>query len=164
MPGAISLLSIPNELLGQIFDAVQDKTSLAAAARTCHGLRDFAEARLYSRLSLETRGALEVFGRLVKSRPQRAGFLRRLDLVFATPNYDNDRVGVTTAGVVTSYPNIKSLTIESPRCNARSRDDPSEWGTDWPADMALYQEVFESASLLSELRGNCGPFQNLTSR
>ncbi|KAK7914891.1 hypothetical protein PG985_012594 [Apiospora marii] len=164
MPGAINLLSFPNELLREIFDAVQEKTSLAAAARTCHQLRDFAEARLYSHLSLETRGALEVLEKLVESRPQRAGFLRQLDLVFATPRYDNDRVGVTTAGVVASCPGIKSLTIESPRCNARSRDDPSEWGTDWPADMALYQEQFESASLLSEPSSKGAPFQNLTSR
>ncbi|KAK7984772.1 hypothetical protein PG988_002394 [Apiospora saccharicola] len=163
MPGAVNILSIPNELLGQIFDAVEEKASLAAAARTCHGLRDFAEARLYSYLKLETREALEVLGKLVKSRPQRAGFLRLLDLVFATPDYDNDRVGVTTAATLTSYPNIRSLTIESPRCNARSREEPSEWGTDWPADMAFYQELFESASLLSEPSVKGGPFQNLTS-
>lgn len=164
MPCAINLLSVPNELLGQILDAVQEKSSLAAVARTCHELLDFAEARLYSHLSLETREALEILGKLVESRPQRAGFLRRLDLVFATPGYDNDLVGVTTADVITSYPNIRSLAIESPRCNAQSRDDPSEWGLDWPADMALYQELFESATLLREPSGKGGPFQNLTSR
>ncbi|KAK8064669.1 hypothetical protein PG994_007307 [Apiospora phragmitis] len=163
MHDTINLLSIPNEILGQIFDAVQERASLETAARTCHALRDFAEARLYSHLSLEKRETLEALGKLVEARPQKARFVRRLDLVFSTVRYDNNLVGVTTADAVTTFPNLKSLTVESPRCNARSRGNPSDWGTDWPADMVLYLRLFESASLLSEPSGKDGPLQNLTS-
>ncbi|KAK8016580.1 hypothetical protein PG993_014769 [Apiospora rasikravindrae] len=163
MHDTINILSIPNELLGQIFDAIQERASLAAAARTCHDLRDFAEARLYSHLSIRKREALEDLRKLVDARPQRAGFVRQLDLVFSTAQYDNNLEGVTTADAVTPFPNLKSLTVESPRCNAMSRASSSKWGTDWPLDMPQYLNLFESASLLNEPSYKGGPLQNLTS-
>ncbi|KAK7962115.1 uncharacterized protein PG986_002940 [Apiospora aurea] len=162
MQDTISILSIPNELLGQIFDAIQDRASLAAAARTCHDLRDFAEARLYSHLSLRKREALEALKKLVDARPRRADFVRRLDLVFSTAQYDNRLEGVTTADAVTSFPYLNSLTVESPRCNAMSRINSSEWGRDWAADMSRYLKLFLSASLLSETNCDASPLQNLT--
>ncbi|KAK8132056.1 hypothetical protein PG999_000229 [Apiospora kogelbergensis] len=115
MHGAVNLVSLPNELLGQILDVVQNKASLAAVARTCHALRDIAEARLYSHLTIEKREALAYLGNATSARPKRDGFVRRLDLLFGGTVYGDILVDMTTADTVAAlFPRLKSLTIESP--------------------------------------------------
>lgn len=164
MRNTISLISIPNELLEQIFDAVQEQPALAAAARTCRALRDIAEAHLYSHLILEKPESLEYVEELMRARPQRAGLVQRLDLAFGIATYDEDLVKMTTADKVAAlFPSLKFLLLESPRKQDRRGPNPPPFLSGRPADIELYKKMFKSASLLEEPSVKDSPFHNLTS-
>ncbi|KAI0839380.1 hypothetical protein F5Y06DRAFT_21241 [Hypoxylon sp. FL0890] len=153
----MSLPLLPEELVLQIMWHLQDSQDIQAlksAACTCSWLRRTAEVFLYSTAKFTTLSSLYRYKHAIQAEPQRASYLRDLQLLYSTGAYDYHRPPSPLD--LTSYTNLESFVSESPECQPRSVK-----GTHWNLFLDSYMQAFQKASLLTESIEVRAPLRNL---
>ncbi|KAI1407877.1 hypothetical protein F5Y13DRAFT_205549 [Hypoxylon sp. FL1857] len=153
----MSLQLLPKELVLQVMYCLrdsQDIQALKSAACTCRWLRRAAEIFLYSTAKFATLSSLYQYMDSIQIDPQRADYLRDLELLYSTGAYDYHRPSSPLD--LTSFPNLESFVSESPECQPQSVK-----GTHWNLFMDSYMQAFNQASLLTESLEAHAPLRNL---
>ncbi|KAI0129087.1 hypothetical protein BJ170DRAFT_623942 [Xylariales sp. AK1849] len=154
----MSLLSLPNELIMQMLEHIDDVPTLQAVARTCKALQVAAEVCLYSSVIATKRSTqvslLDAIGR----EPQRKQHVRNLELLYSTRRYEC--LGTASLDLRT-FSRLRSFVSESPFCNSHSRRE--RYSEHWLADKQAYLYAFHESSLLRDPAYNGRPLANLRS-
>jgi hypothetical protein len=157
----MALPALPNELIRQICEQIQDAPSLASLACTCRALREPAEISLYNTIILTTRPPQMRLHHALEHDPQRRNHIHGLELRYASVTYQC----VDTPPLnITALPCLESLLSESPFCRVHMAPHPWEHKHVWTADMKAYLAMLETASLLSASPSGALSLANLKSR
>jgi hypothetical protein len=134
-----ALLSLPNELIDAIFEALDHRPSLLTLAQTCPRLQTFAEARLFREIYIRDGPSTKRLASLLEYPPERAQAVQHLEV---TPVLHAWRCIDQMPGVVERMTRLKSLKVESPMINGRSR--PAWWSEGCMGD---YMKLLEGSTL-----------------
>lgn len=120
-----ALLELPTELIAQIIEHVDSRTTLKHLACTCRKIQELTEPVLYR--SALIRDAVQMTNMLhsvVGNRPARAKAIHHLDVPChprSSPSFDD--LGVLLENAL----NLRRLMVESPECNTGEFEDEDSY-------------------------------------
>lgn len=120
-----ALLELPTELIAQIIEHVDNRTTLKHLACTCRKIQELTEPVLYR--SALIRDAVQMTNMLhsvVGNRPARAKAIHHLDVPChprSSPSFDD--LGVLLENAL----NLRRLMVESPECNTGEFEDEDSY-------------------------------------
>lgn len=118
------LLHLPNELIADIVEYIEDTETLRALARTCSRLQSIAELALYQSIFHRTGEAAIRLCEAVETRPERADGIHVID---SRCKWQKRAGLVSLAPVISRAKNLRELTIESPYCNNAYGKEAELW-------------------------------------
>jgi hypothetical protein len=133
------LLSLPNELIDAIVEALRHRPTLIALAQTCSRLQPFAEARIFRDIYIRDGPSTKRLASLLEDPPERAQAVHHLE---ATPVLHAWRGIDQMPQVVERMKRLKSLKVESPMINSVMR--PAWWSQGCMGD---YVKLLEGGTL-----------------
>lgn len=154
----MDLLSLPSEVLGQIFDFLRedgDIDSLRASLLVCRAMQGAVEHALYHTITFRKRSSMQMLARALEADPQRLRYIQDLQLQWSTHDYNHGEIQPPDLAAML---NLRRLLSESPECQPWSVKKG-----EWKPDMQNCLDAFEKASLRSTL-ASPKPLEHLLSR
>ena len=118
------LIDLPNELIAQILEYIDDVATLRHLARTCRRMQDVGEALLYQRILTRSGDSTLAILNAFHSRPGRASAVQYLDIPCDSRVRHNFNA---IAGVITSASYVREIMIESPGCSSSAFEKRRAW-------------------------------------
>ena len=141
---APSLLQLPNELIGDIFEHINDRKTLKSLAQTCRRVQELAEPVLYRSILMRSSRQLYKLSGAIESRKERVEAIHAIDLrytwqqrkwlgstasvrVLPIQSLSNNNHMLTLGKLIGQATNMRQLTIESPYCNRSVGNESDLW-------------------------------------
>jgi hypothetical protein len=153
---ATALHSLPNELLIEIINHIDDNKTLCAFAVSSKRYLPFVEAKLYSTILVRESSVARQIQQAVFSRLGRGDYIKSINLRLDYHKHWQG-TGLTLNRVIKQFHNLKTLAVESPTCNFSRWRGPSHlWKEDEKAILDGIRDLPSKrlTSLTLHLHGN----------
>ena len=110
----LSVLSLPNELIGNVFEYLRDAENLLSLITVCSRFNSIAESILYRSIFHRSGEAAVKLREAVEAKPQRA---KHITIIDSRCKWQKRDGLLSLASVITNATNLRELAIESPYCN-----------------------------------------------
>lgn len=116
--------SLPNELIGNVFEYLQDVENLLSLITVCSRFNSIVESILYRSIFHRSGEAAVTLRKAVEAKPKRAKHITNID---SRCRWQKREGLISLATVISSATNLRELTIESPYCNNAYGKETELW-------------------------------------